>query len=193
MAGINAMVDSAKTFIESLRETEPAIWQAFQPDGGQSEIVMVWDDNGTLCKIRPDRISRDNRIIIDAKFTGVSAEPNGWVRQMMSMGYHISAAFYRRGIETLFDVQPAYCFLVVENKAPYLCSLIGTDPATFDLGGQMVSSALASWAQCMKRGEWPGYPNRVTYPELPSYEVSKWEDRKLCGNPYDPAILWRKP
>jgi hypothetical protein len=83
MAEIEAMVAAAREFIESLRETEPAIWAAFQPGGGDSELTLLWDDNGTLCRIRPDRISTDRRVIVDYKTGGTSAEPDTWGRKQM--------------------------------------------------------------------------------------------------------------
>lgn len=40
MVAVNAMVDSAKAFIDSLKDTESAIWAAFQPGGGDSEFTF---------------------------------------------------------------------------------------------------------------------------------------------------------
>ena len=94
------MVASARCFIESLKDEQPDVWSAFQPDGGDSEVTVVWDEAGTLCKCRPDRISKDRTVIVDAKFTGTSAEPDTYGRtQLVRMGGYISAAWYRRGVE----------------------------------------------------------------------------------------------
>ena len=48
-ATIAAMVTASLEFIASVKTTEPAIWQAFHPDGGESELTMVWQDGDTLC------------------------------------------------------------------------------------------------------------------------------------------------
>jgi len=195
MPAIEAMVASARDFIDSVKTTEHAIWQAFQQDGGESEVTMVWQDGSTLCKIRPDRISTDRKLIVDAKFTGTSAEPDRWGRtQMIRMGYYVGAAFYRRGIEAMCNVSPAYVFLVVQTDPPYLCSLVGVDPHGFDLGAAKVAAGLRMWQSCMASGRWPAYPTRVCYPEIPAWEDSLWQEREdqevVRGFPYDPAQLF---
>jgi hypothetical protein len=192
---ILAMVNSAREFIDSLKSTEPAIWRAFQPDGGESEVTMVWQDGPTLCRMRPDRISADRRLIVDAKFTATTAEPDGWGRrQMVGMGYYVSAAFYRRGVEALCKVSPAYAFLVVETAPPHLCSLVGVDPHGFDLGGAKIAAGLRTWAACAAANRWPAYPARVCYPEIGPWEDARWQEREdieaACGFPYDPAQLF---
>lgn len=182
MVDICAMVDSARAFIDSLRLTEPAVWQAFQPDGGESELTVVWRDGATLCRMRPDRLSSDRRLIVDAKFTGTCAEPDAWGRtQMIRMGYYTSASFYRRGARAAFGFDVDYVFLVVETAKPYLCSLVGVDPHGFELGGSKVASGLDLWRQCLARNRWPAYPPRVVYPEIPAWEDSRWEERQLMS------------
>lgn len=194
MLEIEAMVDSAQEFIASLKTTEPAIWAAFQPDGGESELTCVWNDRGTPCKMRADRISHDRRLIIDAKFTATSAEPDRWGRtQLTGMGYYVSAAFYRRGCQALFETMPDYVFLVVETNAPYLCSLVGVDPHGFDLGGEKCEVGLREWAKCVAANSWPAYPPRVAYPEIPAWEQMRWDERQgvdAHGIPYDPKVLY---
>lgn len=177
---IGAMVDSAWAYIASLRESEPAIWAAFQPDGGDSELTCVWDDDGTLCRMRPDRISKDRRVIIDPKFTKRAAEPDSWGRTQLSpMGYRISAAFYRRGCRALFNTNPDYVFLVVEQEAPHLCSLVGVDPAGLAIGAEQVEHGLRSWRRCVNDASWPAYPRKVCYIEPAPWEMQQWEDRQI--------------
>lgn len=194
---INGMVDSAHAFIESVRESEPAIWAAFQPDGGDSELTCIWEDGGTLCRMRPDRISKERDVIIDPKFSKRSAEPDSWGRtQLSAMGYRVSAAFYRRGCETLFGVSPAYVFLVIEQDPPHLCSLVGVDPANLSFGAEQVEHGLRAWRRCLASNAWPAYPTRVCYPELNEWELARWQERQgitdAQGIPYDVSKLFRK-
>lgn len=197
IALINAMVDSAHEYIESLRDTEPAIWAAFQPDGGDSELTCLWDDGGQLCRMRPDRISKDRRVIIDPKFSKRSAEPDSWSRsQISAMGYRISASFYRRGAKALFGTLPDYVFLVVEQEPPHLCSLVGMDPANIAFGDEQVEQGISEWRRCVAANHFPAYPARVCYPEVAAWEVARWADRygnaDLQGIPYDVAKLFQK-
>jgi hypothetical protein len=186
MQEIRSIVDSARAFIDGLRDSEPAIYAAFQPGGGESETTLVWDDGGTLCRARPDRLrilSASRALIVDAKFTNRSAEPYAWARsQLVGMGYYLSAAFYARGVRALYGVETEYVFLVVECEPPYLCSLVGVDPAMRALADAKVETGLAQWRRCVERGHWPAYAPRVYYPELPAYEAAKWEEREAAGD-----------
>lgn len=197
MAAIDAMAAQALAFIASLRDSEPAIWAAFRPDGGRSEVTMVWQEGDTLCKLRADRIASDHGVIIDYKTSAMSVEPDRWGRtQLVSMGYYVSAAWYRRGVRALTGVDPSYVFLCQEVDPPYLCSLVGLDPAGLELGDEKCGAGLRQWQECARTGDWPAYPNRVCYPELPVYERARWDERNGIGAdgiPYDVSKLWGPP
>lgn len=178
MHTVNAMVDSGRCFIESLRNTEPAIWAAFQPGGGDSELTCLWDDGGTLCRMRPDRISKDRRVIIDPKFSKRAASPAAWSRaQIGPMGYRISAGMYRRGAEVLFGTLPDYIFLVIPQQPPHLPFLVGMDPPNLALGHSQVEYGMNVWRACIESGEFPAHPPRVCYPDLPAWEAAQWADQ----------------
>jgi PDDEXK-like domain of unknown function (DUF3799) len=182
MPAIRAMVDAARSFLESVKDAEPAVWRAFQPAGGDSEVSIFWDDDGVLCRMRPDRINANRSLIVDAKFTATSAEPGTWgSTQMVRMGYYVDAAFYRRGALEAFGTAPSYVFLVVEVEPPHLCSLVGVDAHGLELGGAKIETALREWRACLERNVWPAYPNRVCYPEIPPWEESRWQDREILS------------
>lgn len=199
-AKVERMIAAARRYIETLRETEPAIWSAFQPEGGDRELTVVWEEGASLCRIRPDVITTDRKLIVDAKFTGTSAEPDSWGRgQMVRMGYYTGAAFYRRGVHATWGVEDCeYNYLVVEDEPPHLCSLVGVDPAAFALGAAKVRAGLMLWHACVESGQWPGYPTRVAYPELPPWEVARWveqgrdDETDAQGIPYDVSKLFQK-
>lgn len=179
MARIRAMVASAGAFVDSLRAGEPAVWSAFR-EAGDSELTVIWDDAGTLCRMRPDRISADRGVIVDAKFTLRAAHPDSWGRaQLGTMGYATSAAFYRRGAMAAFGVEPDYLFLVVEQEPPYLCSLVGLDPSWRAYGDANVRAGLSTWRRCVERNDWPAYPARATYPEMPGWLAAQFEAREV--------------
>lgn len=176
MAQVNAMVDAIRAFIASLEKTEPAIWAAFQPGGGDSESVVTWIDGqnieNTPCRIRPDRMSADRRLIVDLKTTKMSANPAQWKAD------HVGAAFYRRGCKAEFGTEPDYVFLIAEQHPPYLCSLVGIDPHGMEMGAEKAAFALDAWAQCVKHGVWPGYAPRVAYPEIKPWMEEEWANNK---------------
>lgn len=176
---VRDMVEEARFFIEDLRESEPFIWAAFEKGGGDSEVTITWQDGLTPCKIRPDRISDDKAVVIHYKTGGSSAEPNSWGKgQFVRMGCYVTAAFYARGIRAVHGTDAKQIFLVQENEPPYLCSLVGLDPAAEDLGNRKVEAGLKLWAECDAKNDWPGYPERVCYPEIPAWEQAEWEGRE---------------
>jgi hypothetical protein len=194
---IRAQVAVAREFIESCRVSEPAIWRAFQPDGGRSEVTMVWrEDGGTLCRARPDRIANDNGVIVDYKGSAGSVEPDRWGRVVLP-DYSVGAAWYQRGVQMLTGVKPSYIYLAQECEPPYLCALIGCDPARLELAHQRVEAGLRKWQTCERLGRWPGYEPRVYYPEMAPWEMARWLERQgiACdaqGIPYDVAKLFER-
>lgn len=191
---IENMVDSARHYIDGLKDSEPAIYAAFQPDGGASEQTCIWQEDGMTCRMRPDRLANDRKLIVDIKTTQRSAEPALWSRtQMGPLGYWISASWYRRGCQRVFGQAPEYRFLVIQQDSPHLCSLVGVDPAGFDHGGMQVEYGLRVWRDCMARSYWPGYPARTVFPEVMPWDLARAQEQygvDESGIPYDPAVLY---
>jgi len=192
---VTEMLSALREYLDSLRKRQPAVWELFQPDGGDSEVTMLWEDEGgTLCRFRPDRISKDRKLIGDYKTVSVSAQPDAWARMhLFKLGYPTSAGFYRRGAKRLFNVTPDYVYLVQEQEEPFLCSLVGLNPQVYEFGDRRAARGLDRWIGCAKAGHWPGYPADVAYPEIPVWEVARDEVEELDGNAYDyPDLGWGK-
>ncbi len=185
---IEAMVKGAQSYIATLAKDEPAIYQAFRPDGGESELTMVWEDSvaGILCKARCDRIALNRSVIVNYKTTTACVNPERYGRNQL-VEHYVSGAFYVRGACACFGIEPAHVYLCEQQTPPHLCSLIGLDPQWLDLGNQKVKAALREWDACVKANHWPGYPRRVAYPTLPIWEQSRWEERQL-QDPFNPAL-----
>jgi hypothetical protein len=194
MREIEAMVAAAREYIDAIHPKQPAIWAMFQPGGGESETTFVWEDDGVLCRIRPDRISTDRRVTANYKTVSTCAQPDTWARMaLFKMGYHLSASFYRRGIRATCGGTPEDVFLVQEQEAPYLCSLVGLDPMANEYADSRIAAALDRWRACAKSGQWDGYPADVCYPEIPAWELGRQiTEDELPGTAYDPAKLWQK-
>jgi hypothetical protein len=142
---IDSMVEAARAYLVAVRDEEPLVHQLFQPDGGKSEVTVVWEEDGCLFRMRPDRINTALSMMGDVKTTKTAAEPDRWGRtQLFGMGYYIAAAFYRRGLERATGKRSSYVYLAQEQDAPFLCSLIGLDPIAIELGERKASRAIAS-------------------------------------------------
>lgn len=179
---VAAMVAEALEFIDSLKDTEPAIWAMFQKDCGESEVTFVADLDGVLCRCRADRVSNGLAIVADYKTSAMSVHPDRWGRKQMP-DYNFGAALYRRIIAQFVvdKAPPTYVWLAQMQDPPYLCSLVGSDPAWIAIGDARVEAALKLWRECASTGKWHGYPNRVCYPEAPGYLVAQVEAMEIEG------------
>lgn len=177
MAQIRAMARAATEYVTTLASTEPALYSAFCEAGGsEAEATFTWTEDGTLCKMRPDLISTDRRLIVNYKTTATSVNPDRWGRsQMIGAGHYIGAAWYRRGMRALQEIEPDYVYLVQSTAPPFPCSLVGVSPAAFELGGQKAAEGLKRWQRCVAENRWPGYVPRVVYPDIPAWEFEQWE------------------
>lgn len=151
-------------------------------DGGVAERVMTWQQSGVWNRARPDFYNADMGIVLDFKTTGGSAEPSFWTsKQLTAMGYDIQAAHYLDGFEILSGLRPQWLWLVQENTSPFECSIIGAGEGTLDLGSQKVTQARNIFAHCLKNDIWPGYPSQICWSEPQSWDISKWEERKIVN------------
>ena len=143
---------------------------------GVPEHVIQWTDGGVACKARLDWWRHDQRAVDDLKTTSATANPLVWSRVLFNSGYDVQAAFYLRGIKRVYGVEPEFRFVVVETTPPYGASVIALDPEALALADLKVRRAIDQWGECLAKNEWPGYPLRTCYAELPAYELAKWEE-----------------
>ena len=172
MADIELMVEAAQA---AIKESELA--EIFTPTGGDSELTLIWEENGVWCKSRPDRLSKDRRIIVDYKTTGGSAEPTAWTKgPMIGNGCDIQAALGLRGIQALCGgLPPSFIFLVQENYAPFAVSFVGFGPQFQHYADVRLERALKIFKRCQTRNEWPGYPSRTAWVAPPVYMMTQWD------------------
>ena len=142
---------------------------------GDSELTYIWREDEAWCRVRPDWISKDRKIILDYKTTGSSADPDAFVKSIISYGYDVQESFYRRGVKSVEGKAPKFFFMVQETSEPYLCSFIALPPMFQSLGEQKVNWGLDIWRRCMETNRWPAYPNKVCFVDVPAWALTQWE------------------
>ena len=144
---------------------------------GEGEVTMLWQEGETWFRARPDWVNHQKKIMLHLKTSEASAEPASFIRGVMrSMGYAMSLAFYRRGFEALSgQTDWLHVILVIEQRAPYGCSLISLDPAAWAIADSKVERALAMWRNCIRLNVWPGYPRSVAYATPSAWELAEEE------------------
>lgn len=167
---IQAMTDALG---ERLAEIAPAPFVV-----GTPEQTLIWREGDVWAKARPDWLRADYSIIDDFKSTD-NANPDAWTRALFAYGYDVQAAWYLRGVKALTGVDAEFRFIVCETRPPYGVSVIGLGPDVLTLAEKKIHRALELWRECVRAGEWPGYPTRVCYAQLPGWEEQRWLEREL--------------
>ncbi len=149
------------------------------PLDGDAELSYFWEEDGVWLKIRPDWIPKDRKIILDYKTTDGSANPSDLARHIVSLGYDIQAALYVRGVKAIEGTEPKMIFVFQETEEPYLCSFVGLPPGFLEMARSKVEFGIGLWQECMRKNEWPAYPSKICYPDLPGWALAAWETRAM--------------
>lgn len=137
---------------------------------GRPEMSMcaIEPDTGVLLRGRADWLGSgrvldlgDRLLIADYK-TAVDADPRTWGRKALDYGYHLQFAWYIT-LARLLDLDDSPIFLNVcqEKEPPYLVSVNELDAEFYQLGREQMQLAIAIYADCCERDEWPGYPAEI--------------------------------
>lgn len=175
---IHDMVIAARTYIHCTEDL------AYIFESGIAEQTIVWQEGGRLnrpvhLRCRPDWVTMDRRVVLDYKSTDGSADPEYWSKWVLGeTGADIQCAMNCRAIQIISGELPTFVFLVQETSAPFACSAVGLGPEEMALAGDRLETALAIWDKCLTSDNWPGYPNRISWIQRPTYVESDWAARK---------------
>jgi hypothetical protein len=150
---------------------DPDIGPLLAEGYGESSAFWIDDQTGELCKCRPDWVSPAGSgvILIDGK-TCRDASEQGFGRQIVSMNYHLQAAWYSDGFEAATGLKVhGFVFAAVENTWPHIAApyMVGDD--VLDAARRENRRLLNLYAQCKRTGIWPGYTSGVTMINLPRW------------------------
>lgn len=171
-ADIEMMVTEAKAAMArcfDLRDLGPLL----------AEQTILWqqpDPPGygpTWCRCRPDWITEDHAVILSYKTTG-NAHPDAFARLVDAMGYDVQAAFELAGVRASTGVAAKYVWMAQETEPPYAVSFVGLTPDLADLGDHKRRVAVGRWAECLRTGSWPGYPDRICWIEALPWARARW-------------------
>lgn len=147
---------------------------------GKPEQTIVWRDGDVWCRARLDWLPRASRLYPDYKSTAASADPDLWTRTMYGMGGDLQLAFYRRGVRSLgLCDKPEMRFCVQENYAPFALSVIGLMPGALDLADRQIERAIHLWGECLRTGQWRGYPRRTAWIDAPAWHEASLMAREV--------------
>lgn len=170
---VRQMVETAHEFI-----SRSAIAGIFE--NGWPEQTLLWNEaikgKKVWLRARLDWLNHDYNLVLDYK-TCQNASPQGFQRQIATMGYDIQAAFYLRALSAVAGVEDVnFVFLAQEIEPPYACSLHTLSPAFLDMAADKVQHGIELWAECMESGTWPAYPTCICRVEPPAWALNQYMD-----------------
>ncbi len=140
---------------------------------GLPEVSGYWYDQAypkILIKCRVDWLNTKENALLDLKST-TDSRPEYWVPHAYKMGYHIQAGHYLWGMSAITKTPHRdFYFAVVEKTKPYGVTLYKATEEFIQEGEIHVQKALAIYANCLAKDEWPGYPQGVEPLGLPIWK-----------------------
>lgn len=137
--------------------------------GARCEESIYWQEGDLLCKCRPDAWRPDISVCGDLKTTG-DASPDFFERNSFKLGYHISAAWYLRGIEAATgERMDQWAWIVVETEAPHAVQVYEADPDLLERGMRQCDLAIETLKRCQDEGHWPAYSDNIISIGLPRW------------------------
>lgn len=162
---VKAMVDAAREQLAAVKIAPPLFTD------GKPERTLVWQEDDVWFRCRVDWL-RDDFTAVDDYKTASSANGEKWSRgPLYDHGCDIQCALYRRGVQALTGEVPAWRWAVQEKTPPYALRVIVPGSDVLMVGEAKVNKAIKLWRQCLRTGEWPGYPAVPFHAELPPWST----------------------
>jgi len=137
-----------------------------------TEVSLVWERDGYMCKARADLLVDGIAIVADLKTT-VTASPKGFASQVAKYHYHEQAAWYMDGLRRLTGRVWDFYFLACEKQRPFLVTAhqLVRDSSAWDVATTECERLFALYKQCCESRLWPGYED-VYEIELPTWAMT---------------------
>lgn len=142
---------------------------------GQNEVSLLWQDEetGLMCKARCDRINDNDEtwgcpVVVELK-SDRDVDDYWFSKTCNSRGYAAQAAGYCHGYYKITGKRPAHVFIAVENFPPHDLKVHMLDDASMQTGLLQYRNLLTRYAECLKSGNWPGYPDKINTLALPAW------------------------
>lgn len=114
------------------------------------------------------------KMLIDLK-TCTSAASHAWDKSVFTYGYHIQGAIYL-DLYTAATGEDRNTFghIIQESFEPFHVEKRILSQEFIELGRMQYLTALKQYCQCLKTGDWPGYPSRMSIDGWGLCEPASW-------------------
>ncbi len=144
----------------------------------QKSIIWKHPVYGFYCKGRTDWICKPEDkfpIVVDLKTTEKAVYHRfKWVAR--NLRYYWQAYYYLQGL-SIATGQPhkEWRWLVAETYPPHESIVYITDADGMEYAGEMIEELCATYANCLEKDEWPGYPDEEVVlgeKEIPEFDIT---------------------
>ncbi len=139
---------------------------------GEKELTLVWYDQqtGMKCKCRIDNYCK-GKFASDLK-TAMAIDLAGFQKACVNYGYHLQAAFYLYGIETVLGEVVPFSFIPVQNDGPYDVVRYDCEDDFIAEGKFAYRTALTNVSDWEKSGEYLGISQEPLPLSLPDWHTT---------------------
>lgn len=166
--------EAAKAMAEAVR-SHPTAGKLLKATT-QSEISVVWDYYGTICKARLDAVAPEYQTVWDLKTTR-DASPDGFGKAVFNLGYYRQAGMY---MDAAGNVEPSlntFAFVAVEKSPPYPVAVYVLDENTILAGDYECGLLLDKWITYVEADSWPGYGDEPINLAMPKWAIGKINEK----------------
>lgn len=153
-----------------------------------TELVLIWQDRATdgtpvWCRAMLDAWIADHNRIEDLKITAGDLSDGFVARQIASLSYDLSMAWYRRGMVALNPdlAGRVKCRLIFgERREPFDTFPVDLTESDLSVADRKCQAAIDIFAACMTNNVWPGVASEPRAVALPPWHERAWMERELA-------------
>jgi hypothetical protein len=135
---------------------------------GLKEVTVVWREGETWLRAMMDNliIDEDSKTaeIWDLKTVSRSAHPDACAAQIRSLGYDLSASFYKQALGAVrpdLNGRVKFRWVFLEVNAPYATTPVEIDGEWENVALSHFCRAVDGWKRCIAANKWPVYADKI--------------------------------
>jgi PDDEXK-like domain of unknown function (DUF3799) len=141
------------------------------------EVSFFWRNTefDFVCKGRADTLNLDLGFVADLKTT---KDAEGFMKECVTFGYHIQAAFYLEGIKAMTGRDFDWYWVAVNMAAPHDTYVYKLGEEALEIGRIEVRNYMKKLKECQETDEWPNGNEGVKEGVLPSWYTARFVTSK---------------
>lgn len=163
-------LETVYAIAESARSHPAAKMALFTKGKAEQSLFATDPETGALMKCRADWLSGE--ACVDLKTTE-DASPLGFAKSISSYQYDVQAAVTLDICEQLSLGKKYFIFIAVEKVPPFATAVYQLDEASIEKGRMKYRYWLAQYCECVRTGEWPGYPTTIEVIKLSDWAMRR--------------------